>query len=119
MDSNMNNNVSLEKYKKLLESRSFVRYTGKVTKVVGLTIEAEGPETHIGALCHIFPQNNRMVLAEVVGFKDKQVLLMPIGDMSGIGPGSIVEAADRDLEVGVGQNLLGRVLDGLCNPIDG
>ena len=119
MDSNMNNNVSLEKYKKLLESRSFVRYTGKVTKVVGLTIEAEGPETHIGALCHIFPQNNRMVLAEVVGFKDKQVLLMPIGDMSGIGPGSIVEAADRDLEVGVGQNLLGRVLDGLGNPIDG
>lgn len=115
----MNNSISLDKYKKLLESRNFVRYSGKVTKVVGLTIEAEGPETHIGALCHIFSQNDRMVLAEVVGFKDRQVLLMPIGDMSGIGPGNIVQAADRDLEVGVGQNLLGRVLDGLGNPIDG
>lgn len=113
------NNVTLDKYKKLLDSRNFVRYSGKVTKVVGLTIEAEGPETHVGALCHIFSQNDRMVLAEVVGFKDKQVLLMPIGDMSGIGPGNTVEAADSDLEVGVGQNLLGRVLDGLGNPIDG
>lgn len=115
----MNNSITLDKYKKLLESRKFVRYSGKVTKVVGLTIEAEGPETHIGALCHVFAQNNRMVLAEVVGFRDKKVLLMPIGDMSGIGPGNLVVAADRDLEVGVGQKLLGRVLDGLGNPMDG
>jgi len=119
MDENMNNSITLDKYKKLLESRKFVRYSGKVTKVVGLTIEAEGPETHIGALCHVFAQNNRMVLAEVVGFRDKKVLLMPIGDMSGIGPGNLVVAADRDLEVGVGQKLLGRVLDGLGNPMDG
>jgi len=115
----MNNSITLDKYKKLLETRKFVRYSGKVTKVVGLTIEAEGPETHIGALCNVFAQNNRMVLAEVVGFKDKKVLLMPIGDMSGIGPGNLVVAADRDLEVGVGQKLLGRVLDGLGNPMDG
>ncbi len=60
-----------------------------------------------------------MVLAEVVGFRDKKVLLMPIGDMSGIGPGNLVVAADRDLEVGVGPKLLGRVLDGLGNPMDG
>jgi len=115
----MNDSITLDKYKRLLETRKFVRYSGKVTKVVGLTIEAEGPETHIGALCHVFAQNNRMVLAEVVGFRDKKVLLMPIGDMSGIGPGNLVVAADRDLEVGVGQKLLGRVLDGLGNPMDG
>ena len=114
----MDNSITLDKYK-LLDSRNFVRYSGKVTKVVGLTIEAEGPETHIGALCHVFSQNNRMVLAEVVGFKDKKVLLMPIGDMSGIGPGNLVVAADKDLAVGVGPNLLGRVLDGLGNPMDG
>jgi flagellum-specific ATP synthase len=119
MDGNMDNSITLDKYKKLLDSRNFVRYSGKVTKVVGLTIEAEGPETHIGALCHVFSQNNRMVLAEVVGFKDKKVLLMPIGDMSGIGPGNLVVAADKDLAVGVGPNLLGRVLDGLGNPMDG
>jgi len=115
----MNNDITLDKYKDLLETRKFVRYSGKVTKVVGLTIEAEGPETHIGALCHVFAQNNRKVLAEVVGFRDKKVLLMPIGDMSGIGPGNLVVAADRDLEVGVGPGLLGRVLDGLGNPMDG
>jgi len=119
MEGNMNDSITLDKYKRLLETRKFVRYSGKVTKVVGLTIEAEGPETHIGALCHVFAQNNRMVLAEVVGFRDKKVLLMPIGDMSGIGPGNLVVAADRDLEVGVGQKLLGRVLDGLGNPMDG
>jgi flagellum-specific ATP synthase len=111
--------ISLDKYKNLLDSRSFVRYSGKVTKVVGLTIEAEGPETHIGALCYIRSRQDKEVLAEVVGFRDKSVLLMPIGDMTGIGPGNLVIAADRDLEVGVGQGLLGRVLDGLGQPMDG
>lgn len=110
--------IVLDKYQKFLDTRSFVRYSGKVTKVVGLTIEAEGPETHVGALCHIKSRNNKTVLAEVVGFKDKQVLLMPIGDMSGIGPGNQVIAADKDLEVGVGPSLLGRVLDGLGRPMD-
>lgn len=115
----MDKMISLDKYQRLLDSRSFVRYIGKVTKVVGLTIEAEGPETHIGALCYIKSRQNKTVLAEVVGFKNKQVLLMPIGDMNGIGPGNHVLAADKDLEVGVGQSLLGRVLDGLGNPMDG
>jgi len=92
---------------------------GKVTKVVGLTIEAEGPETHVGALCHIKSRMGKDVLAEVVGFRDKSVLLMPIGDMNGIGPGSTVVAASKSLEVGVGQDLLGRVLDGLGRPMDG
>ena len=115
----MSSSISLDKYKKLLDSQSFFQYSGKVSKVVGLTIESEGPETHIGALCHIISNNNRSVLAEVVGFREKHVLLMPIGDMSGIGPGSLVVAADRDLEVGVGQSLLGRVLNGLGQPMDG
>ena len=119
MNCIMNNLISLDKYKKLLDSQSFVQYSGKVSKVVGLTIESEGPETHIGALCHIISHNDRTVLAEVVGFREKHVLLMPIGNMSGIAPGSLVIAANRDLEVGVGQSLLGRVLDGLGNPMDG
>lgn len=115
----MNDRISLEKYKKLLNDRVFFKYTGRVTKVVGLTIEAEGPETHVGALCHIKSRMGRDVLAEVVGFRDKKVLLMPIGDMSGIGPDSTVVAARKNLEVGVGQDLLGRVLDGLGRPMDG
>lgn len=113
------NNINLDKYHRLLKSRSFVRYTGKVTKVVGLTIEAEGPETHVGALCHIVSQQKEPILAEVVGFRDNNVLLMPIGDMSGIGPGNRVIATNSELQVGVGPKLLGRVLDGLGNPMDG
>lgn len=114
----MYNRISLDKYQRLLDSRSFARYSGKVTRVVGLTIEAEGPETHIGALCYIRSRQEKHVLAEVVGFKERQVLLMPIGDMAGIGPGNPVIAAERDLEVGVGPSLLGRVLDGLGRPMD-
>lgn len=114
----MNNDVLLTKYKRLLNERNFVRYSGRVTKVVGLTIESEGPETHVGALCTIKSRAQKPVLAEVVGFRDKNVLLMPIGNMAGIGPGNLVTACDRELEVGVGESLLGRVLDGLGHPMD-
>ncbi len=115
----MDNQSMLSKYQRILDSKSFVRYSGKVTKVVGLTIESEGPETHVGALCMVKARGNKSVMAEVVGFRDKSVLLMPIGDMAGIGPGSSVVACDRSLEVGVGPGLLGRVLDGLGRPMDG
>jgi len=115
----MSSNNLLEKYQKVLDEGSFVRRMGKVTKVVGLTIESEGPETHVGALCTIKSRGRKGIMAEVVGFRDKNVLLMPIGDMSGIGPGSTVTVCHRDLEVAVGESLLGRVLDGLGNPIDG
>jgi flagellum-specific ATP synthase len=98
----MDNQSMLSKYQRILDSKSFVRYSGKVTKVVGLTIESEGPETHVGALCMVKARGNKSVMAEVVGFRDKSVLLMPIGDMAGIGPGSSVVACDRSLEVGVG-----------------
>lgn len=115
----MNSQNLLDKYQKALDEGSFVRRMGKVTKVVGLTIESEGPETHIGALCTIKSRGRNSILAEVVGFRDRNVLLMPIGDMSGISPGSTVTVYHKDLEVAVGESLLGRVLDGLGNPIDG
>ncbi len=94
--------------------------SGRVVKVVGLTIESMGPRLSIGDLCYLYPQRNKPgVLAEAVGFKGKQVVLMPLGEMVGIGPGSTVEPAGRPLSVGVGPGLLGRVLDGLGRPIDG
>lgn len=111
--------ITLEKYHRLLDGRQFIRYKGRVTKVVGLTIESEGPETHVGALCTISSRSGKSVLAEVVGFRERQVILMPIGDMAGIGPGNPVVACDKDLSVGVGPGLLGRVLDGLGRPMDG
>ncbi len=112
--------INLDKYLNVLEENDFIEYTGKVTKVVGLTIESNGPEVNIGELCRIFTtRGGRFINSEVVGFRDNKVLLMPLGDMNGIGPGSIVVATGSYLKVGVGSALLGRILDGMGNPIDG
>ena len=112
--------INLEKYQKALQTKQFVCFKGQVTKVVGLTIESNGPETHVGELCRIMnPRLGKEVLAEVVGFRDRSVLLMPLGEMTGIAPGNDVVATSMELSVGVSQGLLGRVLDGLGNPMDG
>lgn len=112
--------ISLDKYKQVISNKRFVCLKGQVTKVVGLTIESTGPETRVGELCRIVnPRTEQEVLAEVVGFRDQNVLLMPLGEMAGIGPGNSVIATGTELRIRVGQGLLGRVLDGLGNPIDG
>ena len=88
--------------------------------MVGLTIESEGPEVTIGELCEINELAGRNpVKAEVVGFRENKVLLMPLGDMGGIGPGSKVVAMNRSFQVAVSENMIGRILDGMGNPIDG
>ena len=112
--------VNLEKYKKILNDRKFVCFKGQVTKAVGLTIESNGPEANVGDLCRIInARAGKEILAEVVGFKDRSVLLMPLGEMDGIGPGNHVIATGTQLSVGVGEGLLGRVINGLGKPIDG
>ncbi|HHW47988.1 MAG TPA: FliI/YscN family ATPase, partial [Clostridiaceae bacterium] len=112
--------VNFEKYRNVLEKSDFVEYIGKVTRVVGLTIESDGPEVNIGDLCQICStKDKRKVNAEVVGFKDNKVLLMPFGEMSGLGPGCKVVSSGERLKVGVGKKLLGRIIDGIGNPIDG
>ncbi|MCB2198258.1 flagellar protein export ATPase FliI [bacterium] len=93
---------------------------GRVTRVIGLVIESTGPDTSIGEICEILDRTGtRCGLAEVVGFREHQVLLMPLGDIQGIHPGSIVRSLRRPFTVGVGDSLLGRVLDGLGAPLDG
>jgi len=93
--------------------------TGRVTKVVGLTVEAAGPPVEVGELCSVYPRDGSdPIPAEVVGFKDGSAVLMPIGDMSGVAPGARVVATGRALTVGVGRSLKGRVLDGLGRPAD-
>jgi len=112
--------VDLSRYRRLLESSDFIEYRGKVSKVVGLTIESDGPEVNIGELCKLSTtKGSEVIEAEVVGFRENKVLLMPLGDMKGIGPGSNVIATGTQLKVGVGKELVGRVLDGMGNPIDG
>lgn len=110
----------LEKYMNALDSSNLVRYSGRVSKIIGLTIESIGPAVEIGEICFIFPLKGDVPIeAEAVGFKGEIVLLMPLGDMSGIGPGSKVVATGHYLQIGVGDSLLGRVIDGLGVPLDG
>jgi FliI/YscN family ATPase len=93
---------------------------GKVTRVVGLVIEAAGLEVGLGELCRVTSlAGDRSVLAEVVGFHERGVLLMPLGEMDGLHPGSAVLPLGRSFGVDVGPGLLGRILNGLGHPIDG
>lgn len=111
--------IDFNKYREILKSSDFIEYSGKISKVVGLTIESEGPEANIGEICLLkAARTGRYVNAEVMGFRENRVLLMPLGDISGIGPGSGVVATGRSLVVGVGPELTGRVIDGLGAPMD-
>ena len=93
---------------------------GRVRSLIGLVIEASGLRAEVGELCTIAAGRNAdPVSAEVVGFRDRGALLMPLGSMHGIGPGNPVTATGQPFRVGVGDDLLGRVLDGLGRPIDG
>lgn len=106
-------------YQKLARVNSIVK-RGRVTQVIGLTIEAQGLNAQVSELCHITSaEGQASIPAEVMGFRDERTLLMPLGEMHGIGPGSTVRATGSLLKVPVGEGLLGRVLDGLGNPIDG
>ncbi len=107
-------------YLNAVKSAETVLLKGKITKIVGLVIESDGPSINLGELCYISPRIEAPLLpAEVVGFRENRVLLMPLGEMQGIGPGSEVVSSRNLLRVKVGKSLLGRVLDGLGNPIDG
>ncbi|HEY8416577.1 MAG TPA: hypothetical protein VIK93_00925, partial [Limnochordales bacterium] len=87
---------------------------GTVSRMVGLTIEGRGPLCTVGEACRIHPVGGGPpVPAEVVGFHERAVLLMPLGDVTGLGPGSRIESLGRPLSVPVGEAVLGRVLDGL------
>jgi len=97
-----------------------VENRGHVAQVVGLVIESCGPMVSVGEVCRIdSPHSPEGTLAEVVGFRGDRVLLMPLGDIQGIRPGSGVVATGSALRIGVGDGLKGRVLDGLGRPIDG
>ncbi|MEE4264855.1 MAG: flagellar protein export ATPase FliI [Desulfobacteraceae bacterium] len=115
----MSGQVNLKKFHTCLESTCPIRATGRVTNVIGLVVEAQGPVSCLGTVCDIYTPKNHTIAAEVSGFKDKKVLLMPLEEIRGIGPGCRVVARQQSAVVAVGSGLLGRVIDGLGNPIDG
>lgn len=116
----MESAVDLTRYRLALDRSSPIVAMGRVTKVAGFVTEADGPATRLGSICHIYPAGNLpRVSAEVLGFRDNSVLLVPLGEIRGIAPGNRVVAKDQDASIEVGDGLLGRVVDGLGNPIDG
>ena len=108
-----------EKYFQAIEKTEPIKTNGKVTQVIGLIIESQGPGANLGELCYVFPNNGSLkIKAEVVGFRENKILLMPLGELSGIGPGCEVVATGDTFRVGVGDRILGRIIDGLGNPLD-
>lgn len=111
-------NINLNNYMPVVENFRSIRFKGKVTQVVGLVIEGYCPDAAVGTLCEIFPQSGIPIPAEVVGFRDNKTLLMPLGELRGVGLGSLISVRRQMATLGVGPALLGRVIDGLGDPID-
>jgi flagellum-specific ATP synthase len=115
--------LDLAPYRRRLQACDPYRLNGRVSEVIGLVIEAKGPEARIGERCEIEvgrrSASRPPLDAEVVGFREGRTLLMPLGEAAGVGPGQIVRATGASLRIPVGPDLLGRVLDGLGRPLDG
>lgn len=112
--------MDLKGFREELKEFDSYRYMGKIEKIVGMTIEASGPECSIGDICRIYSKDMQSyIFAEVVGFQSEKVLLMPYTDIEGIGPGSIVDNTGGKLMVKTGEGLAGRIIDAIGNPIDG
>ena len=110
--------LNMKRYRAALESVKPVKLHGKVTQVVGLVIEGYCPDTSVGAICEIKPQGGDPIPAEVVGFRNNKTLLMPLGELRGVGLDSLISVRREKASLGVGPLMLGRVIDGLGNPID-
>lgn len=111
--------TDLLKYRALID-KTYEKQLGKVVKVVGLAIESIGPKANLNDLCIIVSQDKTArIMAEVVGFRENRILLMPYDNIEGVGVGSTVETTKEPLKVLVNDSLLGKTLDGLGRPIDG
>ena len=115
----MNTIIDFKKYNSLINKTDFVKKRGKVSRIIGLVIEGDGPAVSVGSLCTIYPSKRPPIQAQVVGFQDKRILLMPLGDIMGIEPGSIIEATEEYPTYQLSNALIGRIIDGNGEPIDG
>ena len=103
-----------------IQNLNVIKIWGKVTKIIGLVIEGYCPHASIGSLCEITPiDDGEKIYAEIVGFKDNIALLMPLGELRGLGPGSLIRVVRTSATISVGHNLLGRVIDAMEIPQDG
>lgn len=112
--------IDKAKYYNLI-NKTYYKKMGRVSKVIGLTVESIGPDAKLNDVCKILLRDKpgQHINAEVVGFKDNRIVLMPFENVDGIGPGCIVENTNEALNVNVGEGLLGKTVDGLGVPTDG
>ncbi len=112
--------IDLNRYQTCLADCHPIQISGKVSDVVGLVVEAVCPMSRIGCVCDIYTQDgSRKLTAEVMGFRENKLLLMPLQEIRGIGPGCRIVVRNENAATPVGPSLLGRVIDGLGHPIDG
>ncbi len=111
--------IDLEPYVEASASANLIRSCGIVQEVIGMVIEGLGPGVPVGGICSVELNGSDILQAEAVGFRKNRVLLMPLGDMRGIEPGSKIWVNEQEAKVGVGPGLLGRILDGTGTAIDG
>jgi flagellum-specific ATP synthase len=106
-------------YRRVVERAQTIKTFGRVVQVIGLVVEGEGPVSAVGDICHLRMGNEKeIIVAEVVGFRENKILLMPLGELRGVEPGCQIIPRGSPARVRVGPGLLGRVLDGLGHPID-
>ena len=111
---------NVDSYLSRLKYAELVKVNGRVTQVIGLVVESNGPNSSLGEVCVVKSKAGKDVCyAEVVGFRNNRVLSMILGDATAISPGSEIVSTGRALSVSVGTSLLGRVIDGLGRPLDG
>jgi flagellum-specific ATP synthase len=115
------NKILLEQLNNTIKETSTFQVSGKLTKVIGLVLESNGPKAPIGEVCVLRDRNGKEVCkSEIVGFKDEnKILSMVLGELHDISPGMEIRALGEPLKINCSNQLLGRVLDGLGNPIDG
>ncbi|MEW6193525.1 MAG: flagellar protein export ATPase FliI [Bacteroidota bacterium] len=110
----------LDRYRVVINKSESIKVNGKVLDVIGLVIVSAGPNAVMGEICSVVDQNGKeLCKAEVVGFKSSKVLSIAIGEVNNISPACEIKASGKRFNVGLGKELLGRVIDGLGNPIDG
>ncbi|MEA2085279.1 MAG: FliI/YscN family ATPase [Thermodesulfobacteriota bacterium] len=103
-----------------VKNASLTSVCGRVNQVIGMVIESNGPAISVGGVCEVeISGGASRIPAEVVGFRDDRILLMPLGEMRGVEPGSLIRMIDAQARAPVAESLLGRVIDGLGNPVDG
>lgn len=111
--------MNIKKYGSVIRSADPYAYFGKIDKVIGMMIESNGPECKVGDLCRIYGHGSKKYIgAEVVGFRGNRVLLMPYEEPEGISSGNLVETTHSALKIGMSENLIGRVINAVGEPID-